>query len=118
MDLCWLRQRDTYPATIVASLSKGDAGAVTFVSTFRNHSKRLTDCLRESPLSEGYGEAGGYVSGNRCVRASYYLKEDFCDLFWLRQRDKYPATIVAPPSKGDADAVTLVYALDTQTVAR
>ena len=29
--LCWLRQRDTYPATRVAPLSKGDAAAVTLV---------------------------------------------------------------------------------------
>ena len=29
--MCWLRQRYTYPATVVAPLSKGDAGAVTFV---------------------------------------------------------------------------------------
>ncbi len=33
MHLCWLRQRYTYPATLVASLSKGDAAAVTPVST-------------------------------------------------------------------------------------
>ena len=32
-DLCWLRQRDTYPATVVAPLSKGDAASVTFVYT-------------------------------------------------------------------------------------
>ena len=31
--LCWLRQRDTYPATRVAPLSKGDAAAVTLVDT-------------------------------------------------------------------------------------
>ena len=31
--MCWLRQRDTYPATIVAPLSKGDAAAVTLVYT-------------------------------------------------------------------------------------
>ncbi len=30
---CWLRQRYTYPATVVAPLSKGDAAAVTLVST-------------------------------------------------------------------------------------
>ena len=62
LDSCWLRQRDTYPATVVAPLSKGDAAAVTLVSTFSNHSQRLADRHRESPLSEGYGEAGGYVS--------------------------------------------------------
>ena len=64
--MCWLRQRDTYPATIVAPLSKGDAAAVTLVSTFSYLSKSPMDCLRESPLSEGYGEAGGYVSENKC----------------------------------------------------
>ena len=32
--MCWLRQRYTYPATVVAPLSKGDAGAVPFVSIF------------------------------------------------------------------------------------
>ena len=60
--MCWLRQRDTYPATVVAPLSKGDAAAVTLVSTFSYLRKRPTDCHRESPLLEGYGEAGGYVS--------------------------------------------------------
>ncbi len=104
--MCWLRLRDTYPATVVAPLSKGDANAVTLVHTFC-YLKRLADCLRESPLSEGYGEAGGYVSENRC--RLYYFKEDFCDLCWLRQRDTYPATVVAPLSKGDADAMTLVH---------
>ncbi len=29
--MCWLRQRDTYPATVVAPLSKGDAAAVTLI---------------------------------------------------------------------------------------
>ena len=62
--MCWLRQRDPYPATIVAPLSKGDADAVTFVYAFSIHSKRQADRHRESPLSEGYGEAGGYVSKN------------------------------------------------------
>ena len=64
---CWPRQRDTYHATPVAPLSKpyicnckiGDAAAVTLVSTHCIHSKRPTDRHRESPLSEGYGEAGG-----------------------------------------------------------
>ena len=32
--LCWLRQRDTYPTIVVAPLSKGDAAAVTFDTTF------------------------------------------------------------------------------------
>ncbi len=31
--MCRLRQRDTYPATRVAPLSKGDAAAVTFIYT-------------------------------------------------------------------------------------
>ena len=106
--MCWLRQRYTYPATVVAPLSKGDAAAVTFVSTFSNLSKRLTDCHREFPLSEGYGQAGGYVSENKCRKSIYYFKEDFCDLCWLRRRDTYPATVVAPLSKGDATAVPLV----------
>ena len=92
----------------MAPLSKGDADAVTFVYAFSIHSKRQADRHRESPLPEGYGGAGGYVSGNRCGKSVYYLKEDFCDLCWLRQRDTYPATVVAPLSKGDADAVTLV----------
>ena len=43
------------------------------------------------------------------VESPFFLKEDFCDLCWLRQLDTYPATIVAPLSKGDAAAVTLVY---------
>ena len=59
---CWLRQRYTYPATVVAPLSKGDAAAVPLVSTFSIHSKQQADCCRASPLLEGYGEAGGYVS--------------------------------------------------------
>ena len=97
--MCWLRQRYTYPATIVAPLSKGDAAAVTLVSTFSIHSKRQMGCYRASPLGEGYGGAGGYVSENRCGKSNYYLKEDFCDMCWLRQRDTYPATVVAPLSK-------------------
>ena len=40
------------------------------------------------------------------VESPFFLKEDFCDLCWLRQLDTYPATIVAPLSKGDAGAVT------------
>ncbi len=32
--MCWLRQRYTYPATVVAPLSKGVAAAVPLVSTF------------------------------------------------------------------------------------
>ena len=54
--LCWLRQRDTYPATIVAPLSKGDAAAVTLVI----YSLADTNGLQlRVPSSEGYGEAGG-----------------------------------------------------------
>ena len=60
--MCWLRQRYTYPATVVAPLSKGDAAAVPLVSAYSIYSKRQADCCRESPLLEGYGEAGGYVS--------------------------------------------------------
>ena len=60
--MCWLRQRYTYPATVVAPLSKGDAAAVPIASTFSIHSKQQTDRHRASPLLEGYGEAGGYVS--------------------------------------------------------
>ena len=62
---CWLRQRYTYPATVVAPLSKGDAAAVPLASTHSIHSKQPTDRHRESPLLEGYGEAGGYVSKNK-----------------------------------------------------
>ncbi len=57
--MCWLRQRDTYPATIVAPLSKGDAAAVTLVSTFSIHSKRQMDCYRASPFERGTAEPGG-----------------------------------------------------------
>ena len=67
--MCWLRQRYTYPATRVAPLSKGDAAAVTLVYTFIILGKRQTDCYRASPLSEGYGGAGGYVSENRCGKS-------------------------------------------------
>ena len=35
---------------------------------------------------------------------------------WLRQRDTYPATVVAPLSKGDADAVTLIWTIVTPTL--
>ena len=56
---CWLRQRYTYPATVVAPLSKGDAAAVTLVI----YSLADTNGLQlRVPSSEGYGEAGGYVS--------------------------------------------------------
>ena len=48
--LCWLRQRDTYSATVVAPLSKGDAAAVPLVSTFSIYSKRQADRHRASPL--------------------------------------------------------------------
>ncbi len=67
--MCWLRQRYTYPATIVAPLSKGDAAAVPLVSIFSIHSKQQADRHRESPLLEGYGEAGGYVSENKCPKS-------------------------------------------------
>ena len=56
--MCWLRQLDTYPATIVAPLSKGDAAAVPLVSTFSIHSKRQMDCYRASPLERGTAEPG------------------------------------------------------------
>ncbi len=39
-------------------------------------------------------------------------------LFWLRQRYTYPATVVAPLSKGDAAAVTLVYTIDADVAKR
>ena len=87
---------------------KGDAVAVTLVYTFIILGKGQTGCYRASPLSEGYGGAGGYVFENRCGKSIYYLKEDFCDLCWLRQLDTYPATIVAPLSKGDYGAVPFV----------
>ena len=57
--MCWLRQRYTYPATIVAPLSKGDAAAVTFVYTFSILSKRQTDCYSASPFERGTAEPGG-----------------------------------------------------------
>ncbi len=57
--MCWLRQRYTYPATVVAPLSKGDAAAVTLVSTFSILSKRQMDCYRASPLERGTAEPGG-----------------------------------------------------------
>ena len=71
--MCWLRQRYTYPATIVAPLSKGDAAAVPLVYTFIILGKGQTGCYRASPLGEGYGGAGGYVSENRCGKSIYYL---------------------------------------------
>ena len=57
--MCWLRQRETYPATIVAPLSKGDAGAATLVSTFSILRKRQMDCYRASPFERGTAEPGG-----------------------------------------------------------
>ncbi len=57
--MCWLRQRYTYPATVVAPLSKGDAAAVTLVSTFSILSKRQMDCYCASPFERGTAEPGG-----------------------------------------------------------
>ena len=59
--MCWLRQRDTYPATVVAPLSKGDAAAVTFVIYYLADTNGLQ--LRV-PSREGYGEARGYIYEN------------------------------------------------------
>ena len=57
--MCWLRQRDTYPATVVAPLAKGDAAAVTLVYTFIILGKRQSDCYRASPFERGTAEPGG-----------------------------------------------------------
>ena len=76
--LCWLHQRDTYPATPVAPLSKGDAAAVTLVNAIdaaivKNNCSTVASLLsspknsyhrqmhrhRESPLSKGNGTEFG-----------------------------------------------------------
>ncbi len=76
--LCWLRQRDTYPATRVAPLSKGDAAAVTLVDAIdaaidKNNCSTVASLLSspknsyhrqmhrhlESPLSERNGTEFG-----------------------------------------------------------
>jgi len=49
------------------------------------------------------------------VRSPFEWKGYLC---WLRQRDTYPATPVAPLSKGDAAAVTLVNAIDADVAKR
>ena len=75
--MCWLRQRDTYPATIVAPLSKGDADAVTLVSTFSNLSKRLSGRHRESPLQRGTAKPGGMYQKTNADSPYIILKRTF-----------------------------------------
>ena len=75
--MCWLCQRDTYPATVVAPLSKGDAVAVTFVYTFSILSKRQTDCYRASPFERGTAEPGGMYREIDVESPIIFLKRTF-----------------------------------------
>ena len=58
-----------------------------------SYGQRQTDCCRESPLREGYGEAERGMYREIDVRSPFEWKDYLC---WLRYRETYPATVVAP----------------------
>ena len=106
--MCWLRQRDTYPATIVAPLSKGDAVAVPLVYTFIILGKGQTGCYRASPFERGTAEPGGMYWETDVESPFIFLKRTFAICAGSASVKHTPPLSWHPFRKGDAGAVTFV----------